>query len=124
MNREEYRKLTDVEKRIKVAELCGWKNFEPNDNGTCDITEIGCGWLGTNLEGFELCPVPDYLNDLNAMAEAETMLVDGLGDLYNYHLWTVVRQDSERLGVWDQIFVWKATAAQRAEAFVLTMEPE
>jgi hypothetical protein len=71
--------------------------------------------------------VPDYCNDLNAMHEAEKLLTPRkrtFSELFReirYHkiLGEIVRREDE--------FSWRtyhATAAQRAEAFVLTMEPE
>ena len=92
------------EQRIKIAEACG-------------LTEIG--WMyetlmhagtGTFLE------VPDYLNDLNAMHEAE---IAGLNwneqaspDLFNYRcaLHKLMGNDPSLWGF--------ASAAQRAEAFL------
>jgi hypothetical protein len=80
---------------------------------------IGCGLL-----------MPDYLNDLNAMHEALLTInketgewvryLDVLGELLKP---VYVRNHVGGLNDWWWLF-HSATAAQRAEAFVLTMEPE
>ena len=62
---------------------------------------------------------PDYVNDLNAMAEAERRLGDqpGLSDRTIYVEWLeeICNETQSCMSVF-------ATAAQRAEAFVLTMD--
>lgn len=100
--------------RIAIAETCGWHHFIINDEYGPDrglkpdqTASIGC--VFTEL--------PDYLNDLNAMHEAEKVLVakdDGSHAgcaryVYASHLYGLVPA-----GV--QPFM--ATAAQRAEAFL------
>jgi hypothetical protein len=114
MNSSEYDKLSDEEKRVKVAELCGWKH---RDNGfpthedwiwTHPVMECANRWYD----------VPAYLHDLNAMHEAE-MLLDGNERGRKCSLATLY---SGILGIicCDPIPI-HATAAQRAKAFVLTM---
>lgn len=60
---------------------------------------------------FLLNRVPDYLNDLNAMHEAEKVLTDAQRVEYHYKLSDVV------VGK----FTWETSAAQRAEAFLRTL---
>jgi len=91
MTREQWAKLTPEKQRIKVAVLCGW-----------DVAEY------TFLTG-----VPDYLNDLNAMHEAEKMLTKEQHDDFCDMLIVTAPKDGE---------AYSATAAQRAEAFALTMD--
>ena len=86
--------------RIAIAEACGWKPTV--DNGVC--------W---DNNGEAIVSFPNYLNDLNAMHEAEATLrfddrnhyIDRLGEMY---------PDS-----WD--FCTATTASQRAEAFLRTI---
>ena len=98
MTREQWSLLADEEKRIKVAKLCGWKS-----------TYIGTP--GTTPCSLDFTKMPDYLNDLNAMHKAEKLLEEEPREQYIDWL--------------DQKYLYPAftTAAQRAEAFVITMEP-
>ena len=116
--------------RIKIAEACGWTRTpipHLRKDGTysscCNDEIIWCKWEHPTFRPVDddpghdpyhaaLC-LPDYLNDLNAMHEAEKIFADD--DLfrgYEAQLDKVVPM-SER---W--IF---ATAAQRAEAFLKTL---
>ena len=72
--------MTDEEMRIAIAEVCGWKvindtlcNVKPDKNGDPEIEPIA--------------PLPDYLNDLNAMHEAERVLNAGQINTYLGHLY-------------------------------------
>ena len=77
MNREQWSKLTDDERRIKVAELCGWTRIHLDSEWLSfdgDYTyealvgvPAGCVWVGSGSYG----EIPNYLHDLNAMHEAE-----------------------------------------------------
>jgi hypothetical protein len=76
-------------------------------------------WTGRKLHGAsgdnEWEPVLDYLNDLNAMHEAEKTLKNL--DLYRKFLYLIVLEDllnTSNEPAW-------ATAAQRAEAFIRTI---
>jgi hypothetical protein len=92
------------EQRIAIAQACGW-------------TDIGFTYFGSTgldpldgLRGF----LPNYLNDLNAMHEAEKAL-------------DPTRQQED---YWDFIFsitgsgfeMCHATASQKAEAFLRTLD--
>ena len=91
--------MTDEQINQRIAEACGWK---PAPRGRWKLNE--------RVERFR----PDYLNDLNAMNEAEKVLTgyqqtvtysDNLMKIVGYHTF-----DSAH-----------ATAAQRAEAFLRTL---
>ena len=104
--------MNKVLQRIAIAESQGWKHV------ICSVGEHGtmmsgwwmpCGALTTDIN-----MLPDYLNDLNAMHEAEKVLTgyqqtvtysDNLTKIVGYHTF-----DSAH-----------ATAAQRAEAFLKTL---
>lgn len=105
MTYEKWIKLTPDQQRIKVAELCGWR------------------WMryywyldAEHTTPTEVCRLPNYLNDLNIMYEAEQILIDK-----NLYVAFAIHLCNMRGG---HNTVAHATAAQRAEAFVLTMEPE
>ena len=103
--------LTNEQKRIKIAEACGWRIVQANVH-TMHVWEPGAespARLGLNLEN----KLPDYLNDLNAMHEAEKVLDGSQIDEYKHRLKIVVT-DKERISQC-------ATATQRAEAFGRTL---
>ena len=98
-------------KRIKIAEACGFNKSQ---------------WLelGSGIVFGMSASIPDYLNDLNAMNEAEKILGDKW-DVYQCtlsNLQSGLRHDARCH--WSDVgsgFVSHATAAQRAEAFLRTL---
>ena len=99
-------KLTDLtpeQKRIAIAEACGWKRLATPG-----------AWISPSGR-FHYPPeptIPDYLNDLNAMHEAEkTLDYNQMNSYQNYELSRFVKNE----GSW----LCRATAAQRADAFLL-----
>jgi len=128
MTREEYAKLTPEEQRIKIAELCGWKF----DTGTEVSLPVTAGiWpelidsrecLGYGTNGYAYI-IPDYLHDLNAMHEAEKMLLDdATHNQTNEYMYMLSWLCGEKDSVWCSTSM--ATATQRAEAFAITMSKE
>lgn len=107
--------LSDEELNERVALLLGIRHIR-EDRGSFIID----AWLpkqyillSVSVAGWEefLVPLPDYCHDLNAMHEAEKVLTE----------W----QDREYRALLVEITCYKehrATARQRAEAFVSTME--
>jgi len=113
MTRSKWAKMTPDQQRTKVAELCGWTNIRvkndfPYEGGHLERRTL-IGNRNGPYDGTRFLEVPDYLNDLNAMYDVEETLQgsDGLFDLF-----------AKELGEYSI----HATAAQRAEAFVMTME--
>jgi hypothetical protein len=111
--------MTPERQRIKIAEACGWTDIVFRGIKNPRVTD----WIGRHpsntpegATGIWSGPLPDYLNDLNAMHEAEKTLRSaphtyqpgGLG-YYREALYQI--NDTP-------IF---ATAAQRAEAFLKTL---
>ena len=102
--------MSPDEQRIAIAEACGRTNVAPlivkNVKHEGDDITVGIrsddGWI------------PDYLNDLNAMHEAETVLTGDQQHDYECHLLRMDYPD------WE-IKVTHATANQRAEAFLRTL---
>lgn len=127
--------MTPEQQRIKIAQAC---DYRPDpDTGLWYM-------LGdTHLAGFNgkaqrIEPLPDYLNDLNAMAEAEKHLSMLQEDKYSKWLWVVVTDTPiPSTDPWDVVkdrdyptfcidtanAFRSATAAQRAKAFLLTLDP-
>jgi hypothetical protein len=94
--------MTKEQQRIAIAKACGWNSksdFQINANLRYHAT-----WVESENRGFF---IPDYLNDLNAMHEAENSLLS-TGKLEEDYYYAIDRS-------------FRATAAQRAEAFLRTI---
>ena len=112
--------MTEQEMRIAIAEACGWRNVQPNPvRGIIPLagTIKPGGVSDANNPPFG---IPDYLNDLNAMHEAEKVLDQNQKNRYLNILHGIcLPEDYDEL---DDDFNWcTATARQRAEAFVETL---
>jgi hypothetical protein len=106
--------VTPEQQRIAIAEACGW-------TATVDDDQF---WRATRADGSMTSDlwcsmssvwnvgIPDYLNDLNAMHEAENTVIKPQRLWYPYCLRLEGRSFQESIG---------ATASQRAEAFLRTI---
>lgn len=113
--------LSDEELRIKVA-----KSFGIKPKTECREC-FGSGFLGSELDRFpcDECKTtgkvskyydsPDYCHSLDAMHEAERVIPEDDSGTYWKHLLDLCCN-------FPGTHVERATARQRAEAFVLTME--
>ena len=110
--------MTPEQQRIAIAEACGWTDFNSADHEGA----IQYGRMPFSCsDSWEL---PDYLNDLNAMHEAEQMLwrMDWrLRDDFIDHLARIINP-IHGYRMQDGIDLLDATAAQRAEAFLRTID--
>jgi hypothetical protein len=101
--------MTPEAQRIAIAEACGWKWVE--------IEDEGFWWVHTDKDPQADCP--DYLNDLNRTQEAILSLSYEQQQQWLYELGRVVgcanRND------WRISDMVNATASQRAEAFLRTL---
>ncbi len=92
--------MTPEAQRTAIAEACGWKT-EYRD-AVSSVTAL-----------------PDYLNDLNAMHDAlKTLNADQMISM-DYHLDVVVGNGKQGLNC--EYFLWSASAAQFAKAFLRTI---
>ena len=96
--------MTKEAQRIAIAEACGFASITleqlPTHAALRGIVRGRWKWI------------PDYLSDLNAMHEAEKVLSDAqLKVMFNYIFTTIPPKHH----------YWCATAAQRAEAFLRTL---
>ena len=118
MNHDEWETLTDDEKRIKVARLCGWER-KPSPR----LKGPDGQWPWVNAWGafaYDTWALPDYLNDLNAMHEAvDSIGIDG--EDFAVRLWQLVCAGKPLTDRAAMLMFCNATAAQRAEAFVAAM---
>jgi hypothetical protein len=96
--------MNEEQQRIAIAEACGWK-WERLWTGELHGKPVG--------EQGPFREVPDYLNDLNAMHDAEKVIGPIKGIEFCYHL-----NEMGMSGEWE---ILTATAAQRAEAFLRTI---
>jgi hypothetical protein len=104
--------MNKEKQRIAIAEACGWTQIEPCT--CCD--GVSRGYQPT--PGAHKKHLPDYLNDLNAMHEAETVL--SRGENYN-QTGGFGRYKTALAEVCDEQHPIDATATQRAEAFLRTI---
>lgn len=99
--------MTQEEKRIKIAELCGWTKHYPDDEVSC-YEWVWVSPAGVHAVEYDKSThLPDYFNDLNACHEAEKTLTEL--EFGNYH-------DILLNQIMSVKFI-SAEAAQRAEAF-------
>lgn len=95
--------------------MCGWR-FEKSPN---EPNKLISTYLPTNdvyiTDPDDLNHIPDYLNDLNAMHKVETTQLNDPFILREY-FWQL---DEITGDTWNTIL---ATASERAEAFLITME--
>jgi len=105
--------MSPEKQRIAIAEACstafgGKVRFGGDDDGNL-LVSWSAGYPNGYWDSFE--PVPDYLNDLNSMHEAEkSVYALDMKHKYFKELF-VIAED-----------MWHATAAQRAEAFLKTLD--
>jgi hypothetical protein len=113
--------MTPEAQRIAIAEACGW-------------TEVRLNYSQTNVGGFPPCacgsddcecwsqPVPNYLSDLNAMNNAELRFHGNYAEATDYYctLEALVSR-VKHSGTGLRFQVANASAAQRAEAFLRTL---
>lgn len=121
--------------RISIAEACGWKwwtgqwgnNPTPEFRFLSPTGAYNDGYLwGNSAEPEDMAlPVmhgpdlPDYLNDLNAMHEAEKMLPESKRPTYVMLLLGDVPEETLDLDIAESEWLLATrTARQRAEAFL------
>ena len=97
--------MTTEAQRIAIAEACGYER------------RLDGYWREKGMVGS--CGIPDYLRDLNAMHEAVKTIPQNLMPRYFACLCNVV---SGALSLYGYSKATEATAAQRAEAFLKTLD--
>lgn len=140
--------MTPEEQRIAIAEACGfhlgkfiwqfsyWKDdirsdaqrsrlYLSQEEAEPDQEKLlAAGFEVSGLMGWRrgVNDLPDYINDINAMREAEKTL--GEDDCQRYHVelaewWN--RNATEKCTGFAGDYPWHASAKQRAEAFLRTL---
>lgn len=85
--------MTNEQINVAIAEACGWKGCPECNDPICE-------------DNF----IPNYCKNLNAMHQAEWSLTDD-------QLWRMAREIERN----DEQWYFRATARQRAEAFLRTL---
>lgn len=102
--------MTPEQQRIAIAKACGYRDGE-----------LKPFWLAPPIgQPFIACGInqlPDYLNDLNAMHEAEKVLMTEPNLMNKYQNYELSKFVSSVNSNW----LCRATSAQRAEAFLRTL---
>ncbi len=101
--------MSPEQQRIAIAEACGWKLVTDNPEYE-PYWEDPKGNMVAVSNGVHR--LPDYLNDLNAMAAAESIIIKAGAQTIRLY------EDALQKFVANIVF---ATAAQRAEAFLKTL---
>jgi hypothetical protein len=118
--------MTDKEINRAVAESVGWRLISVGCDGLTDVAWLPPGAL-ESITAFDACGShpPDYSNDLNAMHEVVSKLLDGEPrDCFLRELqivtqtWEKVDNDEDDDWLWHSV---NATARQRAEAYLRTI---
>ena len=112
--------MTPEQQRIAIAEACGWDcdpyeahGWESRGQWVKQPKEFPHVWPYKKGDMVSKnCYLPDYLNDLNAMHEAEKALNTEQLARYNKWLAHICTDNYSSL----------ASAAQRAEAFLKTLD--
>ena len=112
------------EQRIAIAEACGWTDCHKSLASNQEQEPHERCLIGNPPKGIVHRRLPDYLNDLNAMHEAEQVLTPkhqpdkGESQWGEYLGWLGFCVEYNTREVYECV---TATAAQRAQAFLRTL---
>lgn len=109
-----YSYMTKDKQRITIAKTCGWR-FSPY--AAPEMEEVAIlSWIRPNGADWQPECLPDYLNDLNAMHEAEKEIIarNKMNGFDGY--------ENTLCGIIDNGNCVNATASQKAEAFLRTLD--
>jgi len=114
--------MTPEAQRIAIAEACGWKRVT-GESVQCpayafiliDPNNFQVAWTHSSVTALTKY-LPDYLNDLNAMHEAEKILTHK--QRIDHMEWLGMCSDDYGSEVWAYVH---ADAAQRADALLRTI---
>lgn len=113
--------MTKDKQRIAIAEACGWLSIAKKDEDGKIFGHYPL-FLEPKIYGEEhrtlvgVYEIPDYLNDLNAMHEAEKEIIarNKMNGFDGY--------ENTLCGIIDNGNCVHATASQKAEAFLRTLD--
>ncbi len=98
--------MSPEEQRIAITEACGWTETEAWLNGR------RCFEHADSNAGWDFDSLPDYLNDLNAIHEAEIQLEAEDNHAYGCYCSELYEKYGNMVSL---------TASQRCEAFLKTI---
>ena len=111
--------MTPDQQRTAIAKICGWTDIRRQRLYAGDQDLWGTKLIGGEKHRNRL---PDYLNDLNACHEMEKVLTQDQMIDYSRHVGKLVTSHlPASRAAWMDFKLINATAAQRAEAFLLTL---
>lgn len=114
--------MSPEEQRIAIAEACGWAHLTQFTNRITNPQGEAIFFNPVDKSKFDF--IPNYLNDLNAMHEAEKVLGrdKSLQD-YTSELVEAMQRGNRvcEFSTYPSDMIWHATAPQRAEAFLRTL---
>jgi hypothetical protein len=124
--------MTAEQQRIAIAELCGWTDLRIVDDFLQPQIKILEGQNYEYFQGLGYHEVPDYLSDLNAMADARKSISHNNRCVFINKLINTVGPDGETQLIDDygnastspstSVFALvDATAAQQAETLLKTL---
>lgn len=107
--------MNPEQQRVAIAEACGWTAREDIENFWRAVDASGnmTHELWMSERNVWSAGIPNYLNDLNAMHDAEKTLTDKAHEEFRLNLYDVIGDDSR--------LIVSSTATQRAEAFLRTI---
>ena len=110
--------MTTDEQRIAIATACGWTP----ESGVMQYDGEEFPWTIWHKDGKTRNSCPDYLNDLNAMHEAEKVLTQYQMIDYSRHVGKFVTSHlPASRAAWMDFKLTHATAAQKSKAFLQTL---
>lgn len=100
--------MTNEQINIAISELLGWTDIS-------QYTQAVDGWYGYEPENGPHSQIPNFCNDLNAIHEAEKIILNDLKTWRQYV--DLIRVQSAK----SVNPIFHLTARQRAEAFLQTL---
>lgn len=114
--------MTEQEQRIAIAEACGYTLGVSKEQSFANPENKIERKAWFNPNGCIVGKLPDYLHDLNAIHEAEEVIPDDKQASYAHELANLSQSVGWLPESGTSIFrLVRATAAQRAEAFLRTI---
>lgn len=111
--------MTPLAQRIAIAQACGWKNVHISHKLSPTFYKRLVGDNPVNPAWFH---APQYCTNLNAMHEAEKILSPTQSEVYVSVMDNVMEIPTAFYGTARRAYlVMHATANQRAEAFLRTL---
>lgn len=113
--------MTKEQKRIKIAEFCGWENITSHK---VNKIKVFYGWHPTihprSIHRYETL-LPEYFQDLNDMYKAEKQGLKKIGESF-WVRYSDALEDVRKDQRGKTLRQWHTSANQRAEAFVKVID--